>query len=327
MLYRTFLCFAISLMLVAAPAHAQEDELTAEGFQNWLDDIRVEAGQKGISNETLFAVLENIEFLPRVVELDGKQPERTLTFQEYRKRVIPNSRVRRAKRLLQEHNTLLADVAKKYGVQARFIVALWGVESDFGKRMGGFYVPSALGTLAYEGRRSEFFTKEFFHALKILDDKHINEKDMLGSWAGAMGQTQFMPSSFLNFAEDYNGDGRKDIWTTRSDVFASIANYLVESGWDKDQTWGRKVTLPADFPQFLVGLEQKKKLAEWNKLGVRREDGRSLPVVDLEASIVLPGGKREDAYLVYDNYRVLLKWNRSQYFATAVGLLSDGIAY
>jgi len=176
---------------------------------------------------------------------------------------------------------LLEEVAQKYGVQARFIVAFWGIETDFGRITGGFPLVPALATLAYDGRRSAYFRKELLNALEILDGGHIAPKDMVGSWAGAMGQCQFMPSSFLNFAVDGDGDGRKDIWTNRKDVFASAANYLSRSGWKGDQTWGRQVRLPDGFDAKLADLDVRKTLAEWQGLGVRRLDGSDLPVRDL----------------------------------------------
>ena len=163
------------------------------------------------------------------------------------------------------------------------------------------------------------------NALQILDEKHIMPSQMKGSWAGAMGQTQFMPSSFLRFAVDFNKDGRRDIWQSRSDVFASAANYLSSSGWQGDQTWGRAVKLPSDFDASLISLDIQKDLAEWQDLGVRRSDGTDLPVADLKASLVSPGDDITDVFIVYDNYRTTLKWNRSTYFALAVGHLADRI--
>jgi len=296
-------------------------------FADWLADLRTEAAGKGIKPEILSAALDGITPIPRVIELDRKQPEFTLTFRQYLDRVVPAARVEKGRQKLAENRSLLDVVARKYGVQARFIVAFWGIETDFGRITGGFPLVPALATLAYDGRRSAYFRKELLNALEILDGGHIAPKDMVGSWAGAMGQCQFMPSSFLNFAVDGDGDGRKDIWTNRKDVFASAANYLSRSGWKGDQTWGRQVRLPDGFDAKLADLDVRKTLVEWQGLGVRRLDGSDLPVRDLSASMVLaegdtPGGA---AYLIYDNYRTILKWNRSTYFAVAVGTLADRI--
>lgn len=294
-------------------------------FQEWLKIVRAEASAAGIRDEILAAALDGIKLTPRVVELDRKQPEFSLTFRQYMDRVVPRSRVEKGRRKLAENKAILEDVGRKFGVQPRFIVALWGIETDFGRVTGGFKVIAALATLAYDGRRSRYFRKELMNALKILDGGHIKAQDMVGSWAGAMGQSQFMPSSFLNFAIDYDGDGRKDIWTTKADVFGSAANYLSRSGWKGDQTWGRAVRLPAGFNTGLAGLKVVKPISEWRRLGVLRADGSDLPKRDLKASIVFTEGPGSAAYMVYNNYRTILKWNRSTYFAVAVGTLADRI--
>ena len=298
----------------------------AEDFQIWLGKLRVEAEGKGISQSVLDEALAGVQPIPRVIELDRRQPEFTLTFTQYRDRVVPQSRIKKGRVKYQENRDLLEEIGGKIGVQPRFIVALWGIETDFGRVTGGFKVIPALATLAHDGRRSAFFRKALLNALQILHEGHIAPKEMMGSWAGAMGQSQFMPSSFLAHAVDYDGDGRRDIWTTRPDVFASAANYLAKSGWRADQTWGREVKLPRDFDFALADLKVRKPIGGWQALGVRQPDGGDLPTRQLSASIVLPEkGKMSPAYLVYSNYRTTLRWNRSTYFALAVGLLSDGI--
>ena len=300
----------------------------AEEFNTWLDTLKIEARSKGISQSTIESSLSGIKPIPRVIELDRKQPEFTLTFKEYLRRVVSDRRIRIGKAKLVEHEKLLAEISIKYGVQPRYIVALWGIETDFGRITGGFPVISSLATLAYDGRRSKFFRKELFLALKIVDKGHITAKDMLGSWAGAMGQNQFMPSSFHAYAVDYNKDGSKDIWKTLPDIFASIANYLSKSGWQGDQTWGRPVSIPDKFSQKLLGRKIKKGLNQWHELGVRKLSGKDLPKRNLLSSIIRPEkGMVGPAFVVYHNYGVILKWNRSNYFATAVGTLSDKIKH
>ena len=295
-------------------------------FAVWLEGLRREALSKGIGNATLDAALSGIKPIPRVIELDRHQPEFTLTFRQYMDRVASKARVKKGRGRMSENRALLDAVGQKYGVQPRFIVAFWGVETDFGRITGGFPVVPALATLAYDGRRSKYFRGELLNALKIIDQGHIAVKDMVGSWAGAMGQCQFMPSSFLSFAVDHDGDGRKDIWTTRADVFASAANYLAKSGWKGDQTWGRAVRLPKGFNAADASLKVSKRLDQWQRLGVRRADGRDLPTRDLSASVVLAEKKTTGpAYVVYNNYRTILKWNRSTYFALAIGSLADRI--
>ncbi|MBT4932722.1 MAG: lytic murein transglycosylase [Rhodospirillaceae bacterium] len=325
---------AAALFYLTAVGHAFAHETADDpskapvdpvAFKKWLVELRAEASGNGIREEILASALDGVKQIPRVIELDRKQPEFSLTFAQYMTRVVPNSRVQKGRKKLAENKALLEEVGKKFGVQPRFIVAFWGIETDFGRVTGGFKLIPALATLAHDGRRSKYFRKELMNALKILNGDHIKAKDMVGSWAGAMGQCQFMPSSFLNFAIDYNGDGRKDIWSTKADVFGSAANYLSRSGWKGDQTWGRAVTLPAGFNPEMVGLKIIKPIAEWGALGVLRADGSALPARDLKASIVYTEGPGSAAYMIYNNYRTILKWNRSTYFAVAVGTLADRI--
>ena len=314
---------ALAGALVAGTAVAQEDG--AESFEEWRKGVRSEALALGISPATFDTAFAEVEPIPRVIELDRSQPEVTLTFAQYLERVVPESRVAKGRDLLAQHRELLEPIGRKYGVPPRFIVALWGIETNFGQFLGGFPVIAALATLAYDGRRSAYFRGELLHALRIVEDGHITADAMMGSWAGAMGQSQFMPSSFVRYAVDHDGDGKRDIWGTQGDVFASAANYLVQAGWRAGEIWGRQVALPAGFDHALTGLEVKKTLAEWQALGLRRADGGDLPQAAMSGSVVLPGGEEGPAYLVYDNYRTIMRWNRSFYFATSVGLLADGI--
>jgi membrane-bound lytic murein transglycosylase B len=318
---RRVICFAFAASLVAmAPARAAEED-----FATWLAGMRKDAVAAGIKPETVDLALTGLEPIPRVIELDRKQPESTLTYREYVSRVVDQKRRKAARRHFAEERALLAQVAHRYHVQPRFIVALWGLETNFGQSTGGFPLIGALATLAYDGRRSAFFRRELIDALRIIDQDHFTPGEMVGSWAGAMGQSQFMPSTFLRYAVSYRGDGRRDIWHRREDVFASIANYLAQLGWREDEGWGRMVKVPAKLDPKLVGLGVTKSLAQWRKLGIRRGDGGPLPAAKLEASIVRPNGEEGPALLVYGNYRVLLKWNNSNYFAGSVGLLADSL--
>ncbi len=313
-----FVALAVAT-LAAAPARAATD------FDNWLQGVVAEARQNGISERVIEQALDDLTPIPRVIELDRSQPEFTLTFEQYVQRVVPAGRIKRGRALYDSHRDMLDEIGAAYGVQPPYIVALWGIETDFGRLTGGFEVVPALATLAYDGRRGEYFRGELMHALTILDEGHIDADSMSGSWAGAMGQCQFMPSSFVKYAVDFDGDGRRDIWSTPADVFASAANYLASEGWKGDERWGRQVRLPADLDDGLLGLETRKPLAEWRDLGVRRADGGPLPVVaGMEGSLLWPDGDGR-AFIVYDNFRTLLRWNRSNYFALAVGLLADAI--
>jgi len=208
-------------------------------------------------------------------------------------------------------------------VQPRFLVAFWGLETNFGENLGGFPVIGALATLAHDPRRSDFFRAELMAALSILEAGDVDPQTMMGSWAGAMGQPQFMPTTFVRFATDGNGDGHRDIWTSLPDVFASASNFLKNLGWDGQQTWGREVQLPAGFDIELADLKIRKPISEWQTLGIRRPGGAPLPQAEFDASVVLPAGVTGPAFLVYGNFRAILGWNRSILYAVAVGHLAD----
>ena len=321
-LLMTLICL---LATTLASAQNGNSDVQSQFPDTWLDALRTEALTRGIGAATLDAALRDIKPIPRVIELDRRQPEGQMTFAEYLNIVAPPSRVQRGRSLLAQHQALLDEVSAAYGVPAAVIVALWGIESDYGRRTGGFSVIGALATLAYDGRRGAYFRRELLDALQILNEGHIAPALMMGSWAGAMGQSQFMPSSFLSRAVDHDGDGRRDIWTTYADVFASAANYLKRAGWREGQLWGRRITLPPDFDAALIDLNVTKSLGEWQALGVRNDKGKALPTASVPASLVGPDGPDGPVFLVYHNFRVLLTWNRSTYFGTAVGLLSDQI--
>lgn len=330
MSWRFFLAsLALSIPLSMSSAIAAD-----KPFNEWLVDVRQQAREQGISQKTIDEALTNLQPIQKVIDLDRKQPEGTMTFEQYRTRVVTADRIKKGREMMRLHAKELAAAEQKYGVPAEYIVALWAIETNFGQNTGGFDVINALATLAWDGRRHDFFKKELMDALRILDQGHVTHENMKGSWAGAMGQNQFMPSSFHRFAVDGDGDGRKDIWGDLSDVFASTANYLHTVGWKQGQTWGREIRIPASL-QGLVDSEQgtglntraRKSLEEWKRLGVTQVNGQPIPVVPgMTASIVQPDGKGKPAYLVYDNYRCFMHWNKSVYFATSVGLLANEIA-
>ncbi len=298
-----------------------------QAFSEWVAELRVDALAEGISAEVYDAAFKGVEPIKRVVKLDRKQPEKVLTLDEYIGKVINDYRIRQGKKKWAENSQLLDEVHAKYGVQPRFLVAFWGLETSYGRLTGGHSVIAAIATLAYDGRRSAFFRKQLLDALHILEEGHIEPENMSGSWAGAMGQAQFMPSTFRAYAIDGDGDGKIDLWGSKADVFHSAGNYLSNVGWDADLTWGREVKIPAEFDESLIGLDKKKTLAEWDRLGVTRVTGKQLPVRDIQASLVKPDkGKWGRTFLVYDNYRAIMNWNRSHKYAIAVGTLSDKIA-
>lgn len=315
-------CLAVSAWSGAAVA--------AQPFDVWLQDLRQDARAAGISARTLDAALSGLQPDPKVIELDRRQPEGTVTMAEYLEKRVSKTRIERGRELMAKWRPLLERVGRRFGVQPRFIVALWGLETNYGSYTGGFSVVRSLATLAHDERRSAFFRKELLYALRILDEGHISPDDMKGSWAGAMGQSQFMPSSFIDLAIDYDGDGRRDIWLTQEDVFGSIAHYLSRrSKWNDNETWGRPVRLLRRFSDALITDSRRnfksRMLSDWQRLGVRKADGSALPAVAVAGSIIQPDGPGTPAYMVYDNFEGIMRWNASFYFGVSVGLLSDAL--
>lgn len=317
---RSAFLLSIFTLLATSPVFGGMD------FDEWVQEFKAEAIGQGIASSLVDQAFEGVAPNPRVLELDRKQPESRMTFVEYRQRIVSEQRIQRGRELMSQHRDLLREIGEQYGVQPRFIVALWGIETFYGKNSGSYRIVDALATLAFDGRRSQYFRAELLNAFRILQDGHTSLENMKSSWAGAMGQCQFMPSSFLQLAVDHDGDGRKDIWNTPADVFASAANYLASSGWRGTQIWGRLARLPVEFDPKQASLTISRPLQDWQNIGIRKSNGRDLPLSPMKASVVLPDGTGGPAYLVYDNYRVIMKWNRSTYFATSVGLLADALA-
>jgi len=311
------------LLLLSSPLAASDQ--TESDFYLWLQALRYEAVERGIAQETIDAALAQPQLLDWVIKADRNQPEFKKSLADYLAGVVSQERIERGRQKLAENRALLQRVADKYQVQPRFIVALWGIETYYGKHTGKVPIVDALVTLAYDGRRSAFFRQELFNALEIIDAGHINYRAMLGSWAGAMGQVQFMPSSFLNYAVDGNGDERIDLWQTPEDYLSSAANYLAKMGWQDDRTWGREVRVPEGLDASLIGMEKSALLSTWQKYGVRKSNGKDLPAVDIRGSLIQPEGPKGRSFLIYDNYRSLMKWNRAHSFAIAVGMLADRI--
>jgi membrane-bound lytic murein transglycosylase B len=334
----------VIVVLVSAgavqPTAQQQDQpdTSRASFGEWLAALREEALGRGISKETVEQALGRLEEpLPVVIERDRTQAESTLSLETYVSRRVTPAAVRTGRQMLTRYRTLLDRVSKMYDVPAPVIVAVWGMESNFGRFSGVRPTVPALATLAWDPRRSALFRRELFSALEILDQGHIDLPRMRGSWAGAMGQPQFMPSSYLKFAEDFDGDGRRDIWASRADVFASVANYLRGQGWKAGERWGREVKvatevqerISADVPTRETGclarrtMTVARPLEEWQRLGVRLPDLANLPSASVEASLVSGTTRR---FLVYGNYDVLLEYNCAHPYALSVALLSEKIA-
>lgn len=309
------LCISLCL---GAPAFSQE-----QSFEDWIEDLRSEAISLGISESTLLALNDLEAPLERVIELDNSQPEFVQTFTRYMSLRITSNQISRGQSLIQQHAAVLDEVRRQYGVQPHYLVAFWAVESNYGRSTGGFSVLQALATLAYDPRRSAFFRNQLLTALQIIDEGHIAAENMSGSWAGAMGQLQFMPTVFSEYAVDGDNDGRIDIWNSLPDIFHSAGNFLSHLGWRGDERWGREVLLPADFDFSQTGTRTRKSLEEWQSLGITQVDGSSIPIANMEASIILPAGAAGPAFLAYANFRATMGYNPSTFYALTVGHLAD----
>jgi membrane-bound lytic murein transglycosylase B len=319
-----------------APQQAPPPAAQTPSFEDFMAGVRAEARERGISPATIDLALSGLEPLPVVVTRDRAQPESTQSLDEYLAQRLTPRRIATGREMLATHAGLLARIEQAYGIAAPVMVAVWGLESNFGAFTGSYPTIAALATLAWDARR-QLFRDELFIALKILDEGRVRPEDLKGSWAGAMGQPQFMPSSYARHAADFDADGRADIWTSLPDVFASMANYLRNSGWRKGERWGREVRVAKaamgrvdrTVPMRTSGCRAERSmtvgrpLTEWTKIGVTLAGGRPLPAADASASLVR-GQSRH--FLVYRNYEALLAYNCSHAYAVAVGLLSERIA-
>jgi membrane-bound lytic murein transglycosylase B len=317
-----------------APA---EQPATRPSFSEWLAGVRADALERGIRPEIVDQALASVEEPePTVIERDRTQAETVLSLERYIARQLRPAVIRTAREMYTRHRSVLTQVSDRYGVSPRLIVSIWGLESNFGKFTGVRPTIGALATLAWDPRRSAFFRGELLNAMEILDRGDIDVSRMRGSWAGAMGQPQFMPSSYLKWAADFDEDGRSDIWSSPPDVFASIANYMQAHGWKTGQNWGREVTISRALRKSIANDIARRNgscvarrnmtvalpMARWQELGVRLTNGAALPKTEFTASLV-SGSARH--FLVYDNYDALLEYNCAHSYAIAVALLSDRI--
>lgn len=302
--------------LAAFPSHAQVF------FDDWLAAFRADAAQQGISETTLDAALTGLAPVERVIELDRRQPEFLQTFSDYLARRLTPARLERGQALLVEHAALLDVLEQAYGVPRTVLVAFWGLETNYGSFLGSLNIPASLATLAYDGRRSAFFRNQLLDALRIIDAGHVAAADMNGSWAGAMGHMQFMPSTFRAYALDADGDGRIDLWNSLPDAMHSAANYLSRAGWRAGEPVAVEVTLPPDFDVKQARIAYRQAVNAWAALGVRTADGSPLPTVAGSAAVVLPQGWQGPAFMVFDNFDVVMRWNRSVNYALSVAQLA-----
>lgn len=314
------------LGLLVLPLMSFADDVGVDAFGRCLAHLESAAADSGISSATLKTTLPAVRPVERVIKADRSQAEFVHSFWNYLEGRVTDTRIERGRALYREHYPLLHRIYRKYGVRPEYLVAFWGMETNYGSYFGSVPVLDALATLACDQRRSSFFTREFVNALSIHERGAMDITRVRGSWAGAMGHTQFMPSTYLGHAVDFDGSGKADVFNSLPDAFASSANYLNAIGWQGEQRWGREVLVPFKFDWSLAGLETKKTVSEWRALGLRDAFGRPLPDSDIEGSLILPQGHKGPAFLVYNNFHVIMKWNASISYALAVGHLADRIA-
>lgn len=302
-------------------ATAQGDE-----FSQCIAGLRERARAEHLPARVTDGVLAKLKPQPRVIELDRAQPEFTQTFADYLDRRVTPERVERGRQLLTEYGPFLSELTARYGVPGRYLIAFWGLETNFGADLGTMPTLDSLATLACDKRRSDYFADELMTALMLLNRESLSPGEMQGSWAGAIGHTQFMPSVYLKYAVDGDHDGHVNLWKSKRDALASAANFLADLGWQRGARWGREVLLPDGFPYAQSGLANRQPLGRWAGLGVTPTDKTRLPEAAMAGSLLLPAGHTGPAFLVYDNFNVIMKWNRSEFYGLTVGLLADRLA-
>ncbi len=305
-------------LIIAPTLHANP---LSECYPDWQQ----KALSLGLSKDITESVIPGLEHLPRVLELDRRQPEFTVSFSSYFNTRVSEQRIVRGRALIEEHRLLLNSLTQEYGVPAQYLIAFWGLETNYGGYKGKMSTLNALATLACDPRRKDFFTIQLFDAFSLLEEHKLKPSAMVGSWAGAVGHTQFMPGNYRRFAIDGDGDGKIDLWNSIPDALTSAANFLKSLGWQTGERWGREVRLPENFPYLELVEQRKRSLHEWQKLGLTTAQGNKLPAEDMQATLVLPAGHTGPAFLVYRNFNVIMGWNRSEFYALSVGHLADRI--
>jgi membrane-bound lytic murein transglycosylase B len=312
------LAILLTLFFAASVAQAQVT------WSDWIRQVKAEAVQQGIRADTVDAVFARVKKpSPRVLKLDRTQPERRISFLKYRNTRADAYRIKMGRKMYKKYQSQLDQIAQQYGVSPCFILSFWGLETSYGHFMGKFPVVQSLATLAYDSRRAAFFRKQLFYALRMIDEGHVTYDNLKGEWAGASGHPQFLPSSWHYHAVDYNGDGKRDIWKTKVDAFASIANYLINHGWKPGEPWAMVVGLPHHFDHALVKDKTRLTVAQWRDMGLTLFGNEQWPNSHLLARVVFPDGG--PAMLAFNNFDVIMRWNRSTYYAGTVGYMAEKI--
>jgi len=312
---------------VLAQANADTNAPTPrEQFAQCVVDLQQQAKSVGVSQRVTDNVLGKAQFKEKIISLDRNQPEFVQTFTDYFEKRVNTWRIDKGRQMLAKHRVFLNELNKEYGVPAQYLLAFWGLETNFGSYKGKSPVIDSLVTLACDNRRSRYFSSELMQALLLIDREKLDDKQMVGSWAGAMGHTQFMPSAYMKYAVDGDKDGQINLWNSEKDALASAANFLKNLGWQAGYKWGREVRLPESFDYTLVGKNSPKTLSLWNDAGVTRTDGKPVGAADIKGALLVPAGHEGPSFLAYKNFNVILRWNNSEYYGIAVGHLADRIA-
>lgn len=297
-----------------------------EHFSSCTAALADRAKQEGVSQQIIDEIFPHLVHQDRVIELDRSQPEFVQTFPGYFSKRVTDWRTEKGKAMYAKHEKLLHKLSDKYGVPPHYLLAFWGLETNFGSYKGKMPVLDSLATLACDKRRSKYFTQEFLVAVKLMQREKLKKDNMVGSWAGAMGHTQFMPSAYTHYATDGDGDGQVNLWESEEDALSSAANFLASLGWERSFRWGREVKLPEGFNYQESGYKNRKPLSEWHEQGVKKADGSPLGEGETTAYVIVPAGHNGPAFIAYKNFRVIMRWNNSEFYAIAVGVLADRIA-
>lgn len=320
MRFSTAFFFILSPIFLSSITSTQANE-----FSSCVAELRAQASQQGITEDTLNKTLDSAQQRQRVVQLDRNQPEFLSTFEDYYTKRVNDWRISKGKEKYQEHKAFLHDLTKRYGVPGPYLMAFWGLETNFGNYKGKIPTIDALTTLACEPRRKSFFTKELLTVLDIIQTNQLEVGTLKGSWAGAMGHTQFMPTTYAQYAIDGDGDNKIDLFNSEQDALASAANFLHQLGWQAGYRWGREIKLPEGFDYALADRKQRKPLSFWRKQGITTVYGEPLPDIDLSAAVIIPSGYNGPVFLAYQNFNIIMRWNNSQSYAIAVGKLAEQI--
>lgn len=331
-IFTPFSILSTTLMLSSMAQAAYKDDAVTQliatnkaNFSQCLENKKQAALDAGVSQSRIDAEFPAMQFIPRVIELDRSQPEFVSTFPSYFSKRVNKWRIDKGREKYAQHRDFLKTLTTKYGIPGHYLVSFWGLETNYGGYKGKMSTLDSLATLACDERRSKFFTNELFLALKLMDSQGLKRESMQGSWAGAMGHTQFMPTTYTNYAIDGDNDGVIDLWDSEEDALASAANFLWQLGWKPGLRWGREVFLPSKFDYSLANKEVKT-LTDWKALGISQANGRALPNSDIEARLRVPAGHEGPKFLSYSNFSIIMRWNNSEFYAIAVGQLANQIA-